>query len=46
MKLSDERRADALIVRPEGRIDTNTSPELEAWLTGRIAGGLKGSSST
>lgn len=42
MKLSDERRADVLIVRPEGRIDSNTSPELEDWLVSRVGGGLKG----
>ena len=29
MKLSDELRDDVLIVRPEGRIDTNTSEVLE-----------------
>ncbi len=41
MNLSDERRGDVLIVRPEGRIDTNTSEELERWLMSRIDGSLK-----
>jgi len=39
MKITDERRGDVLVVRPEGRIDTNTSDELERALTGRIDGG-------
>jgi len=41
MKLSDDLRGDVLIVRPEGRIDTNTSDELEGWLLSRLDGGLK-----
>ena len=41
MNPSDERRGDVLIVRPEGRIDTNTSEELERWLMSRIDGSLK-----
>ena len=39
MKLSDDPRGDVLVVRPEGRIDTNTSEELESWLMSRLAGG-------
>jgi anti-anti-sigma factor len=38
MKLSDERRGDVLIARPEGRIDTNTSEELEKFLASRLDG--------
>jgi anti-anti-sigma factor len=41
MKLSDDRQGDVLIVRPEGRIDTNTSEELEKWLASRLDGGPK-----
>ncbi len=41
MKLSDDRQGDVLIVRPEGRIDTNTSEELEKWLASRLDGGRK-----
>ena len=41
MKLSDDLRGDVLIVRPEGRIDTNTSEELERRLMSRLDGGLK-----
>lgn len=41
MKITDERRGDVLVIRPEGRIDTNTSDELERALTGRIDGGAR-----
>jgi anti-anti-sigma factor len=41
MNISDERRGDVLVVRPEGRIDTNTCDELERALTGRIDGGAR-----
>ena len=41
MKLSDDLRDDVLIVRPEGRIDTNTSEVLERWLMSRLEGGIK-----
>lgn len=41
MKITDERRGDVLVVRPEGRIDTNTSDELEKGLSGRIDGGTR-----
>lgn len=41
MKITDERRGDVLVVRPEGRIDTNTSDEFERGLTGRIDGGSR-----
>ncbi len=41
MKLSDDLRGDVLIVRPEGRIDTNTSEELERWIGNRVDGGRR-----
>lgn len=41
MKMSDDQRGDVLIVRPEGRIDTNTSEELERWLAARLDGGIR-----
>ena len=41
MKLSDDLRGDVLIVRPQGRIDTNTSEELESWLMSRLEGSPK-----
>ncbi|MFN7987817.1 MAG: STAS domain-containing protein [Thermoanaerobaculia bacterium] len=41
MNITDERRGDVLVVRPEGRIDTNTSDELDRALVGRIDGGAR-----
>ena len=41
MKMTEERRDDVLVVRPEGRVDTNTSDELEKGLTGRIDAGSR-----
>lgn len=41
MNITDERRGDVLVVRPEGRIDTNTSDELDRALAGRIDGGAR-----
>lgn len=41
MKITDEKRGDVLVVRPEGRIDTNTSDEFERGLTSRIDGGSR-----
>lgn len=41
MNLSDDLRGDVLIVRPVGRIDTNTSEELERWVAARLDGGVR-----
>ena len=41
MKITEERRGEVLIVRPEGRIDTSTSDEPERSLMGRLDAGLK-----
>lgn len=41
MNITDERRGDVLVVRPEGRIDTNTSDDLDRALAGRIDGGAR-----
>jgi anti-anti-sigma factor len=41
MKMSDDQRGDVLIVRPEGRIDTTTSEELERWVAARLDGGTR-----
>ena len=41
MKMSDDKRGDVLIVRPEGRIDTTTSEELERWIGTRLDGGTR-----
>jgi anti-anti-sigma factor len=41
MKITEEQRGDVLVVRPEGRIDTNTSEELERALAGRIDAGSR-----
>ncbi len=41
MKITEERRGEVLIVRPEGRIDTSTSDELERSLMGRLDAGLE-----
>ena len=41
MKIIEEQRGDVFVVRPEGRIDTNTSEEFERSLTGRIDVGAR-----
>ncbi len=41
MNIRDEMRGDVLIVRPEGRIDTTTSEELERWIGTRLEGGSR-----
>ena len=41
MNITEEKRGDVLVVRPEGRIDTNTSDAFEKGLTGRIDGGSR-----
>jgi anti-anti-sigma factor len=41
MNIAEERRGDVLVVRPEGRIDTNTSDQLGKGLTDRIDAGAR-----
>ncbi|HKC23551.1 MAG TPA: STAS domain-containing protein [Thermoanaerobaculia bacterium] len=41
MEMREERRGDALIVTPVGRLDTNTSDEFHAHLTSRLDGGVR-----
>ncbi len=41
MNITEGRRGEVLVVRPEGRIDTNTSEAFEKVLTGRIDGGSR-----
>jgi len=39
MNLDQERRGDILIVRPRGRLDSSSSPELESLLTEQLHAG-------
>ena len=41
MNITEGRRGEVLVVRPEGRIDTNTSDELDRALAGRVDGGAR-----
>jgi len=41
MKMSEDQRGDVLVVRPEGRVDTNTSEELGSLLSSRLDGDLR-----
>jgi anti-anti-sigma factor len=41
MELREERKGDALIVTPVGRLDTNTSDEFHSLLTSRLDAGVR-----
>jgi len=39
MEIREERSEGALVIAPAGRVDSNTSGELEGWLQNRLAAG-------
>lgn len=41
MNLEQEQRADILILRPVGRLDSSSSPELERVLTEQLSAGVQ-----
>lgn len=40
MNIGEERRGEVVILRPEGRIDGTTSPEVEGLVRGRLDAGV------